>query len=100
MLADDSIKRAVYTDAHTSGMTPRWRDIATIITTKTALIEAPRPESLYALGPWVAAVDWAKINGGALTVPFWDMVTFTDAWAAIEKRWADGDYSVCARVGY
>jgi hypothetical protein len=49
LLADDPTKRAIYTDAHTSGMVPRWRDIAAMITTKTALIELPPPESLTAL---------------------------------------------------
>ena len=77
-------------------MVPRWRDMAAIITTKTALIEAPPPESLAALGPWAAAVDWAKIYNNTLTYPLFDMVTFVDAWAAIERRWADGDYSVRA----
>jgi hypothetical protein len=96
LLADDPTKRAIYTDAHTSGMVPRWRDMAAIITTKTALIEPPPPESLAALGPWAAAVDWAKIYNNTLTLPLFDMVAFVDAWTAIERRWADGDYSVRA----
>ena len=41
LLADDSTKRTIYTDAHTSCMVPRWRDMATIITTKLALIDLP-----------------------------------------------------------
>ena len=96
LLADDPTKRAIYTDAHTCGMVPRWRDMAAIITTKTALIEPPPPESLATLGSWAAAVDWAKIYNNTLTYPLFDMVTFVDAWAAIERRWANGDYSVRA----
>ena len=41
MLADDSSKRGVYTDAHTSCLIPRWRDAATIISTKSALFDIP-----------------------------------------------------------
>jgi hypothetical protein len=93
LLEDDLTKRAIYTDAHTSCMVPRWRDMAAIITTKTALIEVPPPESLNV---WAAEVDWAKIYTGTLMIPFYDMVVFADAWAAIEQRWADGDYSVRA----
>jgi hypothetical protein len=36
MLADDPSKRGVYTDAHTSCLIPRWRDAATIISSKSA----------------------------------------------------------------
>jgi hypothetical protein len=66
LLADDPTKRAIYTDAHTCGMVPRWRDMAAISTTKTALIEPPPPESLAALGSWAAAMDWAKIYNNTL----------------------------------
>ena len=97
---DDPSKRAIYTDAHSSGMIPRCRrDMAAIIATKLALIEAPPPESLAAANPALfSGVDWAKISAGALTVHFADMITFADAWAAIERRWADGDYSVRTRA--
>ena len=88
----------MYTDAHTSGMIPRWRDMAVIITTKTALIEAPPPESLAAAFPAeFSGVIWAKFPP-ALNYHFYDMITFADAWAAIERRWADGDYSVRTRA--
>ena len=96
---DDPSKRAIYTDAHSSGMIPRWRDMAAIVATKLALIEAPPPESLAVASPAIfSGVDWVKISGGALTVHFCDMITFADAWAAIERRWADGDYSVRTRA--
>jgi hypothetical protein len=99
LLVDDPSKRAIYTDAHSSGMIPRWRDMAAIIATKLALIEAPPPESLAAAHPaQFSGVDWAKISGGALTIHFYDMITFADAWAAIEQRWAHGDYSVRMHV--
>lgn len=94
LLADDTSKRDVYTDAYSSGMVPRWRDMAAIIRTKTALIEAPPPESLATANPAWSEVDWAKIGMGALVVHLFDMVAFTDAWAAIERRWAAGDYLV------
>jgi hypothetical protein len=99
LLVDDPSKRAIYTDAHSSGMIPRWRDVAAIVATKLALIEAPPPESLAAAVPATfSGVDWAKIWAGALTMPFLDMITFADAWAAIERRWAVGDYSVRTRA--
>ena len=99
LLVDDPSKRAIYTDAHSSGMVPRWRDMAAIIATKLALIEAPPPESLAAAFPAVfSGVDWAKIGAGSLTVHFSGMIAFADAWAAIEQRWADGDYSVRTRA--
>ena len=41
MLADDPSKRSVYTDAYTSCLIPRWRDAATIISTKSALFDIP-----------------------------------------------------------
>ena len=99
LLVDSPSKRAIYTDAHSSGMIPRWRDMAAIVATKLALIEAPPPESLAAAYPALfSGVDWGKILGGALTALFFDMITFADAWAAIERRWADGDYSVRTRA--
>jgi hypothetical protein len=95
LLVDDPSKRAIYTDAHSSGMIPRWRDMAAIVATKLALIEAPPPESLAAASPaQFSGVDWLKISSGTLATHFYDMITFADAWAAIEQRWADGDYSV------
>ena len=103
LLVDDPSKRAIYTDAHSSGMIPRWRDMAAIVATKLALIETPPPESLAAANPALfsgmfSGVDWAKISAGTLTMHFFDMITFADAWAAIERRWADGDYSVRTRA--
>ena len=99
LLVDDPSKRAIYTDAHSSGMIPRWRDMAAIVATKLALIEAPPPESLAAANPALfSGVDWAKISAGTLTHHLFDMIVFADAWAAIERRWADGDYSVRTRA--
>jgi hypothetical protein len=99
LLVDDPSKRAIYTEAHSSGMIPRWRDMAAIVATKLALIEAPPPESLVAANPaQFSGVDWEKISAGTLTHHFVDMITFADAWAAIEQRWADGDYSVRTRA--
>ena len=95
LLVDDPSKRAIYTDAHSSGMIPRWRDMAAIIATKLALIEAPPPESLARTLP---VLDWAKIYANNLVGPLIDMVVFADAWVPIERRWADGDYSVRARA--
>jgi hypothetical protein len=75
LLVDDPSKRAIYTDAHSSGMVPRWRDMAAIIATKLALIEAPPPESLAAANPalFSSGVDWAKISAGTLTSHFFDV---------------------------
>ena len=98
LLVDNPSKRAIYTDAHSSGMIPRWRDMAAIVATKLVLIETPPPESLAAMPALFSGVDWGKIGAGALTAHFFDMIVFADAWAAIERRWADGDYSVRARA--
>ena len=38
--------------------------------------------------------DWEKHSLSDLTYHLFDMVTFADAWAAIELRWAAEDYSV------
>jgi hypothetical protein len=71
--------------------------MAAIIATKLALIEAPPVAVLAAANPAWSPVDWARISSGTLTVFLFDMVTFADAWAAIEQRWTDGDYSVRPR---
>jgi hypothetical protein len=62
-----------------------------IIATKLALIEAPPPESLATVNPaQFSGVDGAKISAGALTMHFFDMTTFADAWAARTTRYACG----------
>jgi hypothetical protein len=98
LLEDDPSKLTIYTDAHTSGMIPRWRDMAAIISTKIALIEVPPPEKLAAVVPVWSVVDWVKISAGTLTNRLIDLVTDADAWVAIERRWSDGDYSVRTQV--
>ena len=44
------------------------------------------------------AFDWEKHSLSDLMYHLFDMVAFADAWAAIERRWADGDYSVRTRA--
>ena len=76
---------------------PRCRDVAAIVRLHTALIETPTPENFAAaIGYRFSKENWAKITEvGSLTVHLFDMAAYADAWSAIERRWAMGDYSVC-----
>jgi hypothetical protein len=88
-LLEDPAKRQVYIEAHVSCIAPRYRDIATILSTKSALME-PSPAS-YLDGVFPAdGVDWrhwTKSSGGTLSYPMYDMAAFAYAWASLERRW-------------
>ena len=40
-LLEDPAKRQLYIEAHTSCIAPRYRDVATILSSKSALMEPP-----------------------------------------------------------
>jgi hypothetical protein len=93
-LLEDPAKRQVYIEAHTSCMAPRWREIAVILSTKSALIENPPPSYLDGVYP-ADGVDWTKITQGTLSYHMFDMAAFADAWAPLERRWeAEGAPSI------
>jgi hypothetical protein len=88
-LLEDPAKRQVYIEAHTSCIAPRHRDVAAILTTKSALIELPPVSFLDGLYPDGVA-DWTKFSAGALSWPLHDMGGFAHAWAPLERRWEAG----------
>ena len=65
--------------------------MATIICNKMALIEVPQPTAFQKYWP---GVDWTKFSLNNLSFYLFDMVACTDAWIAIQKRWAAGDFAV------
>jgi hypothetical protein len=85
-LLEDPAKRQLYVEAHTSCIAPRYREVAAILSTKSALMESP-PAS-YLDGPFPAdGIDWTKFSGGTLSYHMYDMAAFTYAWAPLERRW-------------
>jgi hypothetical protein len=65
---------------------PRYRDVATILSTKSALMEPPPPSFLDGMHP-ADGVDWTKFSGGTLSNHMGDMATFGQTWAPLERRW-------------
>jgi hypothetical protein len=95
-LLEDPAKRQLYIEAHAGCIAPRWRDVAAILATKSALMEPP-PAS-YLDGAYSAdAVDWTKFSGGSLSVHMSDMAAFAHAWAPLERRWEVGGTPHCMR---
>ena len=84
-LLEDPAKRQVYIEAHASCIAPRCRDIAAILSTKSALMEPPPPSYLDGVYP-AAGIDWTKFSS-TLSYHMWDMGAFTHAWAPLERRW-------------
>jgi hypothetical protein len=85
-LLEDPAKRQVYIEAHTSCIAPRYRDIAAILSTKSALMEPPPPSYLDGVYP-ATGIDWNKFSGGTLSHHMFDMGAFAHAWAPLERRW-------------
>jgi hypothetical protein len=85
-LLEDPAKRQIYIEAHASCIAPRYRDVAAILSTKSALIENPPPSFLDGVYP-DAGVDWTKFSDGTLSYPMHDLGTFAHAWAPLERRW-------------
>jgi hypothetical protein len=88
-LLEDPAKRQVYIEAHTSCIAPRYREIAAILSTKTALMENPPASYLDGVYP-AAGVVWTKFSQGTLSMPLFDMAAFAHTWAPLERRWEAG----------
>jgi hypothetical protein len=85
-LLEDPAKRQVYIEAHASCIAPRYREIAAILETRSALMEPP--PMTYLDGVYSAdGVDWTKFSGGSLSFHMVDMAAFARAWAPLERRW-------------
>jgi hypothetical protein len=91
-LLEDPAKRQLYIEAHTSCIAPRWREVAVILSTKSALMELPPPSYLDGVYP-ADGVDWTKFSGGSLSKHIIDMGVFVHAWAPLERRWEAGGAS-------
>ena len=107
-LLEDPAKRQVYIEAHASCIAPRYRDIAAILSTKSALMEPPPAFYLDGVYP-TNGVDWTKFSGGTSSYHMFDMGAFAHAWAPLERRWEAGgapairrthSNAVCNRVAH
>jgi hypothetical protein len=88
-LLEDPAKRQVYIEAHAGCIAPRYREVAAILATKTALMEPPPPSFLDVAFP-ADGIDWTKFSIGTLSVHMIDMGAFAHAWAPLERRWESG----------
>jgi hypothetical protein len=88
-LLEDPAKRQIYIETHTNCITPRWREVVTILSTKSALMEPPPPSYLDGLYP-ADGIDWTKFSQGSLSLHMIDMAAFAHAWAPLEYRWEAG----------
>jgi hypothetical protein len=92
-LLEDPTKRQIYIEAHTGCMVPCWREAASILATKGHLLERPPSALLDGIFPHGVA-DWTKSElAGSLINLQYQMGTFADAWAPLERRWEAGDFS-------
>jgi hypothetical protein len=88
-LLEDPVKRQLYIEAYTGCIAPRYRDMAAIVETKSALMENPPPSDLDGVFPDGVA-DWTKFSGGTVSYQMRDMEAFAHAWASLERRWEAG----------
>jgi hypothetical protein len=88
-LLEDPAKRQVFIEAYTSCIVPRYREVAAILETKSALMENPPPSYLDGIFPDGVA-DWTKFSAGTLSSHMVDMAAFAHAWAPLERRWEAG----------
>jgi hypothetical protein len=88
-LLEDPAKRQLYIEAHTGCIAPRYREVATILSTKSALIENPPTSYLHNVFP-ADGIDWTKFSAGSLSRHMTDMSAFAHAWAPLERRWEAG----------
>ena len=95
-LLEDPAKRQLYIEAHASCIAPRYREIAAILSAKTALMEPPPPSYLDGVYP-ADAIDWTKFSAGSLSLHMYDMAAFAYAWAPLERRWEAGGTPVIRR---
>jgi hypothetical protein len=84
-LLEDPAKCQVYIEAHASCIAPRYRDVAVILSTQSALMEPPPPSFLDGLYPH-GVTDWTKFSQGTLSAHMVDMAAFAHAWAPLEQR--------------
>jgi hypothetical protein len=85
-LLEDPAKRQLYIEAHAGCIAPRWREVAAILSTKSALMEPPPASYLDGVYP-ADGVDWTKFSAGSLSFHMIDMAAFARAWAPLERRW-------------
>ena len=76
-------------EAHASCITSRWREVAAILSTKSALMEPPPASFFDGVFPDGVA-DWTKFSAGSLSMHMFDMAAFVHAWAPLERRWEAG----------
>ena len=72
-------------EAHAGCIAPRYRDVVTILSTKSALMEQPPPSYVDGVFPDGVA-DLTKFSAGSLSMHMFDMGTFAHAWAPLERR--------------
>ena len=85
-LLEDPAKRQLYMEAHASCIAPRYREVAVILSIKSALMENPPASYLDGVYP-ADEIDWTKFSGGTLSFHMHDMGAFAHAWAPLERRW-------------
>jgi hypothetical protein len=85
-LLEDPAKRQVYIEAHAGFIAPRYRDVAAILSTKSARMEPPPPSYLDGVFP-ADGIGWTKFSAGSLSFHMFDMAAFAHAWASLERRW-------------
>jgi hypothetical protein len=88
-LLEEPAKRQIYIEAHVGCIAPRYREVAAILSTKSALMEPPPPSYLDGAFP-ADEIGWPKFSGGSLSTPMYDMATFAHTWAPLERRWEAG----------
>jgi hypothetical protein len=88
-LLEDQAKRQLYIEAHTGCIAPRYREVAAILSTRSALMESPPGSYLDGVFP-DGVTDWTKFSGGSLSFHMLDMAAFAHAWALLERRWEAG----------
>ena len=88
-LLEDPAKRQLYIEAHTSCIAPHYRDVAAILSTKSALMENPPASHLDGVFP-DGVTDWTKFTAGTLSRFIHDMAAFAHAWAPLERCWEAG----------
>jgi hypothetical protein len=103
-LLEDPDKRQLYMEAHTSCIAPRYRDVATILAAKSALMEPPPPSYLDGAFP-AGVADWTQFSRGSLSYHMFDLAAFAHAWTPLERRWEAGgallyDCNIVAHINF
>jgi hypothetical protein len=98
-LLEDPIKRQLYIEAHVGCIAPRFREVAAILATKSALMENPPASYLNGVFPHGVA-DWTKFSAGTLSMHIQDLAAFAHAWAPLERRWEAGGAPAITRTHF